>query len=281
MRDGYALIDAGDERRLERFGDRLVDRPSPTATFERGDPGAWAAADLVFRARRPGAPGGWVRGGDAAPWPVSLHGLTLELRAAAAGQVGVFPEHAALWRWVRESVARVAATLERPPEVLSLFGYTGGASLAAASAGARVAHVDASRPAVAWARRNAELSGLAGAPVRWLVDDARAFVARERRRMRRYDGVIVDPPTYGHGPSGPAWQLDTDLEPLLTGLAELVDGQPGFALLTAHTPGLGPDVLTSLLDAAFGTAADGADLRLVAGSGRLLELGGMARWRRP
>ena len=146
--------------------------------------------------------GAWIRKGATEPiepWPVRAAGLTLECRPAAGGQLGVFPEHAATWAWLDRVVRDVAGRLERPPEILSLFGYTGGATLACARAGARVAHVDASRPAVAWARRNAELSGLTEAPVRWLVEDARTFVRRERRRGNHYDGIVLDPPTYGHG----------------------------------------------------------------------------------
>jgi 23S rRNA (cytosine1962-C5)-methyltransferase len=146
----------------------------------------------------------------------------------------VFPEHAATWDWLDGAVRTAAAELERAPEVLSVR-YTGGSTLACARAGARVTHVDSSKPAVAWARHNAELSGLADRPVRWLVDDVRAVLRRERRRGRRYDGVVVDPPTYGHGPN--PWKIETDLEPLLDDLAALLGPRPGIVLLSAHTPG--------------------------------------------
>ena len=161
---------------------------------------------------------------------------TLECRPAAGGQVGVFAEHAGTWAWLDHVIRASAGHLGRPLEVLSLFAYTGGATLACAAAGARVAHVDSSQPAVAWARRNAELSGLAEAPVRWLVEDARAFVRRERRRGRHYDGVILDPPTYGHGTG--AWQIDEHLEPLLEDLAALLGPRPAFALLERTHAGL-------------------------------------------
>ena len=166
------------------------------------------------------AKGAWIRGAAADPWPVRVGGLILECRPAAGGQVGIFPEHAATWDWLDRAVREAAGSLGRPPEVLSLFAYTGGATLACARAGARVAHVDASRPAVAWARRNAELSGLSEAPVRWLVDDVRALVRRERRRGRRYDGIVLDPPTYGHGAG--AWEIEEHLPDLLDDLAALV-----------------------------------------------------------
>jgi 23S rRNA (cytosine1962-C5)-methyltransferase len=276
--DPYALLDAGDGRRLERFGSRIVDRPSPSAEGRRGDPSAWGSADLVFERGTRGERARWAHGADAAPWIVPWDGLQLELRPASGGQVGVFPEHAQLWRWIRDAVGRSDADA---PEVLSLFAYTGGASLAAAAAGARVAHVDAAKPAVAWARRNAACSGLSEAPIRWLIDDARAFVGREVRRGRRYDGFIVDPPSYGHGPTGDAWRLELDLVPLLRDLATLAGGEPSFILLTAHTPGVTPDQLTERLGDAFGVDAEAASLELRAATGRRLELGSMARWVRP
>jgi 23S rRNA (cytosine1962-C5)-methyltransferase len=172
-------------------------------------------------------------------------------------------------------VRRAADSLGRPPEILSLFAYTGGASLACALAGAKVTHVDSSRPAVAWARHNAELSGLADRPVRWLVDDARAFVRRERRRGRRYDGVVLDPPTYGHG-TGP-WQIETDLAPLLEDLAALVGPRPGVVVVSAHTPGFGGERLAALVREHFGVDGGGADLELIARTGNVLRLGSWAR----
>lgn len=264
------LLDCGGGRRLERFGSVVVDRPAPTAVMPAILPESeWHRAPLIF------GRGGWTRGGEHAPWTISAVRLSLECRPAAGGQVGVFPEHAATWAWLDRTVGELAARLGRPPEILSLFAYTGGASLACASAGARVAHVDASRPAVAWARRNADLSGLTDRPIRWLVDDARAFVRRERRRGRHYDGVILDPPTYGHGNG--AWQIETDLAPLLEDVAALVGPRPGLAVLSAHTPGFDGERLSALLREHLGVDAGGADLELVARTGNVLRLGAWAR----
>ena len=264
------LLDCGDGRRLERFGRVVVDRPAPAATMPRRLTDAdWAKPDLRW------AKGAWIRGAAADPWTVAVGGLTLECRPAAGGQTGVFPEHAATWGWLDAAVRASATALGREPEVLSLFAYTGGASLACARAGARVAHVDASRPAVGWARRNAELSGLAEAPIRWLVDDARAFVRRERRRGRRYDGVVLDPPSYGHGEG--AWQIEDDLPALLEDLAALCGPRPSFALLSAHTPGFDGDRLAALLRDQLGVAADGGPLALDTRAGNRLELGAWAR----
>ncbi len=263
------LLDAGDGRRLERFGRIVVDRPAPGADAGRRDLPSWAEAQLVFRRGR------WSRGSERPAWQVRVAGLVLECRPASGGQVGLFPEHAALWPGVAQATAIGRERLGRPPEVLSLFAYTGGASLAAALGGARVTHVDASRPAIAWGRRNAELSGLADRPVRWLPDDVRAFVRRERRRGRRYDGIVLDPPSYGHGTG--AWRIDDDLPSLLEDLAALVGPFPSFVLLTAHTPGYGGDRLGSLVREHFNVPADGRDLVIAARSGAMLRLGAWAR----
>jgi 23S rRNA (cytosine1962-C5)-methyltransferase len=266
------LLDVGDGRRLERFGDVVVDRPSPSAQGARRLPAAaWRGAALRWADDR------WTRGGGHEPWPVRIGRLTLECRPAAGGQVGLFPEHARTWGWLEASVRAATSALGRPPEVLSLFAYTGGATLALAGAGARVAHVDASRPALAWARRNAERSGLAERHVRWLPDDARAFVRRERRRGRRYDGVVLDPPSYGHGTG--SWRIDDDLPPLLDDLAALLGPTPALVLLTAHTPGYDPDRLGALVRDRLGVAVDVGRLELTSSAGALLRLGAYARSR--
>ncbi len=231
-------------------------------------PSAWTRPDLRW------AKGTWVRGATMEPWNVRVAGLTFECRPAAGGQVGLFPEHAGTWGWLMDAVRAATERLGRPPVVLSLFAYTGGATLACALAGAQVTHVDASRPAVAWARRNAELSGLAEAPVRWLVDDARDFVKRERRRGHWYDAVILDPPSYGHGEG--AWHIDTDLIPLLEGIAALLGPRPAFAVLSAHTPGYDGERLATMLRTYLGVNASGDDLVLRARSGSVLPLGAWA-----
>lgn len=264
------LLDCGGGRRLERFGPVLVDRPAPAADWlPRLPPAEWRRATLRW------GKGAWVGDAPRDPWPVRSNGMVLECRPAAGGQLGVFPEHAATWAWLDRAVRAAAERVGRAPEVLSLFGYTGGATLACARAGARVAHVDASRPAVAWARRNALLSGLDGAPVRWLVDDARAFVRRERRRGHRYDGLVVDPPSYGHGTG--AWHIEEHLEALLADLAALTGPRPAFVLLSAHTPGYDGDRLAALVREHLGSAATGEPLVLVSRAGSRLPLGAWAR----
>jgi 23S rRNA (cytosine1962-C5)-methyltransferase len=273
--DDYELIDVGGGARLERFGNRLVDRPHPGAYGERADPEAWKNASLFH------VPGeGWHGSHATESWTIGVRDLTVELRPIETGQVGIFPEQAPSWDWVEHALGdRTRAG--HVPAVLNLFAYTGISTLVAASAGGSVAHVDASKPAIAWARRNAELSGLTDHPVRWLVDDAPAFVARELRRGHAYDGVVLDPPTYGHGARGRAWRLEDDLELLLAGCARLVRDRRGFVLLTAHTPGFGPEELGAALGRSVRVPAariETGELVLRARSGRHLELGAFARW---
>jgi 23S rRNA (cytosine1962-C5)-methyltransferase len=301
----HALIDAGDERRLDRFGAVVVDRPAPAAIAPRRDPEAWSPADARFDRFDEGGVvhAGWTTrdGRPIEPWTIVEGGLTFELRLAPSGQVGYFPEQAANRRWIGERVVAAgsepaagypaagdAAVREPSPEqpaphaaFLNLFGHTGGSTLAAIAGGAQATHVDASRPAVAWARRNAELSGLAERPVRWIADDVRAFVRREYRRGRRYTGIALDPPSYGHGPGGQDWRLERDLPPLLADGETLLAGDDAFAVLTAHTPGIGGDRLAEWLADAFGAGViDVEELELLALSGARLFLGWSARWTR-
>jgi len=269
---GYELLDLGGGARLERFGERTVERPHPAALGPRRDAGPWHAADLRWDRDR-----GWL--GDAAarrPWPIELDELTLELRPTPAGQVGLFPEHAAMLSWLRSRVALAGDA----PEVLNLFAATGHATLALAARGATVVHVDASRPTVAWARRNAERSGLADAAIRWIVDDVPAFAEREDRRGRRYAGILLDPPSYGHGPRSGSWRIERDLPALLDTCSRLLE-PTGFVLLTAHTESfpaarLGDALVTSL--GRSRSALETGRLAVATADGRRLELGAFARW---
>ena len=249
-RPDYVLLDAGDGRRLERFGSRVVDRPAPAASGARqGDFLSWRRADLRFDQGR-----GWSGTPEAqAPWRVQIEGLTLELRPTASGGLGVYPEHAMNLAWVAEQVATAASTSGEGadrPQVLNLFAHTGLVSLGAARAGAAVAHVDATKSAVDSARRNAALSGLGDRQIRWLVDDATGFVAREVRRGRRYDGIMLDPPSFGRA-GRRQWRLADELPALLARCRE-VAVEDAFVLLTAHTTGLDESGLRGMVQEAFG-----------------------------
>lgn len=289
----YALLDVGDARRLERFGPVTLDRPAPGAEGHVvRDPRAWASADARFERADRGAIAheGWttIDGAPIEPWTISNADLQFELRLAPSGQVGLFPEQASSWSWIRRQAGRVARDGSDQPAILNLFAYTGASTLGAAALGLSLTHVDASRPAVAWARRNAELNGLAEAPIRWISDDAIAFAAREQRRGRRYAGVILDPPSYGHGAGGRTWQLANDLPNLLANCVALLADGPAFILLSAHTQAFGPDrlgealleALESELGPDAGAAIEVDDQSLLSDAGTRLHLGSMARWTR-
>jgi 23S rRNA (cytosine1962-C5)-methyltransferase len=274
----YELLDLGDGRQLARFGAYVVDRPYPAAVDPPRDRAAWRGADLRFeRDRGTGGEGRWIgRDGVPASWPLRHDGLAFELRPTPSGQVGFFAEQIPVWRWLRQRAA---------DSVLNLFAYAGGSTLASAAAGASVTHVDATRSAVAWARRNAELSGLGTAPIRWIVDDALAFTAREARRGRRYGGVVLDPPSYGHGPKGEHWMLGDHVPGLLDACLSAA-APDAFILLTAHAEGWLPSDAEAELDDAFVRAGRGEHaagieaeaLELHAASGAVAPAGVMARW---
>lgn len=272
--DDVRLVDAGGLRRLERLGERLVDRPAPAATEWRRAVEAWSAAELRFDVGT-----GWSGSAAAtAPWLAHVAGLRMELRTAAAGGVGLYPEHAANMPWLERQVRAAGTARGTQPMVLNLFAHTGLASLVAARAGASVAHVDAARSTVAWARRNAERNGLADRPIRWLVDDAMAFVTREARRGRRYDGIVLDPPTFGRA-GRREWRLADALPDLVAACASIA-AEDAFVLLTAHTTGLNGAALENVVAEAFaprGRRPATIELALDAESGARLALGWAVR----
>ena len=273
--DQYELLDFGAGRKLERLAGVTVDRPCPAAEDQQPRNKQWQA-DLVFR-RREGTDGAWS-GSSPELWQLAADGFQLQLRCTPFGHVGVFPEQADNWQWIQRQVRRA----KRPLRVLNLFAYTGGSTLAAAAAGAEVTHVDAAKNIVGWARRNAEQSQLAEAPIRWLHEDAVKFVRRELKRGRQYDAVVLDPPSYGHGAGGEAWRITRDLPPLLEACGQLTRESRAFVLLSCHSSGFGPAELEALLaDAMFGSCQAGAratPLRLKDAQGRSLPAGCAARW---
>jgi len=228
----YALLDSGAGRKLERYGPHTVVRPEPQCFWQPRQPAAFDRADAVFdpQAQDEDDDGRWRFAAKAVDtFPLSWRDVRFTGRFTPFRHLAFFPEQAANWEWLD---ARVRARSR--PKILNLFGYTGVASLACAAAGAEVTHVDASRKSVAWARENAELSGLSGHPIRWIVEDARKWVAREVRRGSRYDGIVLDPPKYGRGPTGEVWRLFEDIPALLKDCASLLSDDADFLLLNAY-----------------------------------------------
>jgi 23S rRNA (cytosine1962-C5)-methyltransferase len=232
----YELVDSGDGEKLERFGKFVLSRPDPQALWaKRLQPQEWKKADGTFT--RDEKKGDWTLKKDLPDrWEISLGGLKLFVKPTAFKHVGLFPEHAPNWQWLRETIGP-AAKSNPDLEALNLFGYTGAASLACAEAGAKVVHVDGSKVALTWGRENAELSGLKDKPIRWILDDARAFVKREIKRGRLYDGIIMDPPAFGHGPDNELWKIEEHFLPLIHDCLNLLKPEPLFFLLNGYSSG--------------------------------------------
>ncbi len=235
----YQLLDSGAGQKLEKFGPYTLARPCSQAVWQPMlAPAAWKKIDATFT-REPA--NRWVANPPLPPsWVVEHKGLRFKLMPTDFGHVGMFPEHALLWEWMR-------GYLSKKSRLLNLFAYTGGATMAAADAGAEVCHVDASKVAVAWARENAVLNGLEKAPLRWIVDDVVKFLKREVRRGHLYDGVILDPPTFGRGSKGEIFKIEKDLSEILTLCFSLISKEHSFVVLSSHTPGYTPLVLHHLL----------------------------------
>jgi 23S rRNA (cytosine1962-C5)-methyltransferase len=286
----YELLDFGAGRKLERFGSLILDRPSAAAVgFSQAQPQLWSGAGARFEldekrsSKTISERGHWIESSSPpVNWNIHYGGLQFELKRTPFGHVGVFPEQAANWDWIAEQLRN--APDHETCRVLNLFAYTGGSTLAAAAAGAKVTHVDAARNIVTWARHNANLSGLSTDPIRWIVDDALKFARREVKRGQRYDAVILDPPNYGHGSGGERWKLDEHLADLLATCHELtIDSPRRIVLLTCHATNYGPQRLAELLTKAgfahTSTAVDAGDLFLTTADGRRLHSGTFARVR--
>lgn len=228
--EDYALLDSGGGRKLERYGPYTVVRPEPQCWWSPRNPEAFVKADAVFDPDDEDEAGRWrFVGKPIETFPLAWGDIRFTGRFTPFRHLAFFPEQAANWQWLDQKIR----TLQRP-KVLNLFGYTGVATLACAAAGAEVTHVDASKKSVAWARENAGQSGMADAPIRWIVDDARKYVAREVRRGSRYQGIILDPPKYGRGPDGEVWRLFEDMPGLLRDCATLLADDAAFLLLNAY-----------------------------------------------
>jgi len=249
--DDYQLVDSGEGRKLERFGPYLLERPCAQAAWRPRLPHeAWRKADATFS--RKGRMQWVVRGDLPESWVVDAGGVRMKLSRTDFGHLGLFPEQRSLWQWSATRL-RAAKADGLEPRVINLFAYSGGASVAAAQAGASVCHVDASKGMVGWARENAALNGLQDAPIRWIVDDALKFLRREIRRGVRYDAIVLDPPTFGRGARGEVYKIDRALQETLECCAELRSDTPLLVVLTSHTPGFTPTVLSHLLRDFFGS----------------------------
>jgi 23S rRNA (cytosine1962-C5)-methyltransferase len=276
----YALLDSGGGRKLERFGGIVVDRPEPQALWSRHlGADVWAAAHGVFSASADDEEKGKWRLDKAVPesWPVRVGDVVTTCRLKGLWHVGLFPEQTPHWDWMLGEIGRVCGTR---PRVLNLFAYTGAASLLAARAGAEVTHVDASKAAIQWAKENQAESGLGEAPIRWILDDALKFAAREVRRGRKYDGVILDPPKFGRGPKNEVWDLFHSLPEMLALCRDLVK-PGGFGILTAYAIRASFLSLQRICADVIGTEIEAGELALNDRGGGLVPTSLFCRWTAP
>lgn len=275
----YEVLDTSNGEKLERWGSHLLIRPDPQVIWNTPKklPG-WKKPNGHYHRSSKGG-GEWEFFDLPQQWSITYKELTFQLKPFSFKHTGLFPEQAANWDWFSQKIIQAG----RPVKVLNLFAYTGGATLAAAKAGASVTHVDASKGMVTWAKENAACSGLAEAPVRWIVDDCVKFVDREIRRGSRYDGIIMDPPSYGRGPKGEIWKIEDAIHPLVRLCAGLLSDHPLFFLINSYTTGFAPAVLTYLIGTEitpkFGGRVDSQEVGLpVTSNGLVLPCGSSGRW---
>ena len=244
----YEIIDCSKGEKLERWGDYILLRPDPQVLWDlpRKNP-AWKKLNGHYHRSNKGG-GEWEFFDLPKQWSINYKDLTFHLKPFTFKHTGLFPEQAVNWDWFSEKIRNA----NREIKVLNLFAYTGGATLAAAKAGAKVTHVDASKGMVTWGKENAVASGLEDAPIRWLVDDCVKFVEREIRRGNHYDGIIMDPPSYGRGPKGEIWKLEEKIHPFIALASQLLSDNPLFFLVNSYTTGLAPAVLTYMISTEVG-----------------------------
>ena len=275
----YALIDTSSGEKLERWGKYILIRPDPQVIWHTDKKcREWKCADAIYSRSASGG-GSWSVNKLPKEWNISYGKLNFVLRPMGFKHTGLFPEQAANWDWF----SRLISESNRPIKVLNLFAYTGGATIAAAAAGASVCHVDASKGMVAQAKENAALSGLANAPIRYIVDDCKKFVEREIRRGNKYDAIIMDPPSYGRGPSGEVWKIEDSIDSLVTLTASLLSDKPLFFLINSYTTGLSPLTMKYIIDRRITSQRGGCclagELALpVTSCAGLLPCGSSARW---
>ena len=275
----YELIDCSRGERLERWGEQILVRPDPQAIWDtpRTDP-RWKRPSARYSRSSTGG-GRWDKNTLPESWKIRYGELTFCVRPMNFKHTGLFPEQACNWDYLMEKIRGAG----REISVLNLFGYTGAATVAAAKAGASVCHVDAAKGMVQWGKENAEASGVRDCPIRWIVDDCGKFVERERRRGRRYDAIIMDPPSYGRGPGGEVWKLEDNLWSFVSATAELLSDAPLFVIINSYTTGLSASaigyVADSIFTKRFGGRSESRELGLpVTGSGLALPCGASCRW---
>ena len=275
----YELLDASDGERLERWGKYILVRPDPQIIWKgEAKSKLWKNADGIYR-RSSGGGGGWVKSKMPEQWTVGYGDLNFRIKPMGFKHTGLFPEQAANWDWFSGLIKNA----DRPIKVLNLFAYTGGATMAAAKAGAQVVHVDASKGMVAMAKENAALCGLSEAPIRYIVDDCKKFVEREIRRGNKYDGIIMDPPSYGRGPNGEVWKLEDNVDELIELVSRVLSDEPLFFLINSYTTGLSPMTMSYIVDlkvaSKYGGKTEAGELGLrVKESGLALPCGASTRW---
>ncbi len=274
----YEVIDTGNGEKLERWGSVILRRPDPQTIWPEQQKELWRKADAVYhRSQKGGGEWEFLRRLPER-WQICYGGLKFYVHPTGFKHTGLFPEQAANWDWMGGLIRGA----KRPIRVLNLFGYTGGATLACAAAGAQVTHVDAAKGMVQWAGENRALSGIDETRVRWIVDDALKFVMREQRRGNTYDGILMDPPSYGRGPGGEVWKLENELYGLVSECARLISENPLFMLINSYTTGLQPAVLHNMLTMTVArrhggkVAADEIVLPVTAGG--VLPCGASGRW---
>ena len=275
----YEVLDTSNGEKLERWGNYLLVRPDPQVVWNtpHTNPG-WKKKNGHYHRSSKGG-GEWEFFSLPQQWSIHYGKLTFQLKPFSFKHTGLFPEQAANWDWFSNLIQNA----NRPIKVLNLFAYTGGATLAAAAAGASVTHVDASKGMVAWAKENAASSGLSDAPIRWIVDDCQKFVEREIRRGNHYDAIIMDPPSYGRGPKGEIWKIEDAIHPLVSLCSQLLSDKPLFFLINSYTTGFAASVLTYLLGlevvSKFGGHVVSDEIGLpVTQSGLVLPCGSSGRW---
>ena len=275
----YEVLDTSNGEKLERWGNYLLVRPDPQVVWNtpHTNPG-WKKKNGHYHRSSKGG-GEWEFFSLPQQWSIHYGKLTFQLKPFSFKHTGLFPEQAASWDWY-SNLIQIA---NRPIKVLNIFAYTGGATLAAAAAGASVTHVDASKGMVAWAKENAASSGLSDAPIRWIVDDCQKFVEREIRRGNHYDAIIMDPPSYGRGPKGEIWKIEDAIHPLVSLCSQLLSDKPLFFLINSYTTGFAASVLTYLLGlevvSKFGGHVVSDEIGLpVTQSGLVLPCGSSGRW---